>query len=194
MSKKDGKRFDLSAVFGRYKYVIMVAALGLVLLLWPWQGQGEEETVQPAVLPASGTGDIAELEEKMEKILAKISGVGRVDVLLTLESGGELVLATDSTLRYSGSPQNPDNYDRSSETVTVSGGNGTDVVVTQERSGKFRGALIVCDGGDNDKVRLKIVEAVCALTGLGADRVAVVRWGSGSSDTNAMLTGEEELS
>ena len=192
MSKKDGKRFDLSAVFGRYKYVILVAALGLVLLLWPWEEK--EETPQPAVAPAADKGDIAELEEKMEEILSKISGVGRVDVLLTLESGGELVLATDNTLRYSGSPQNPDNYDRSSETVTVSGGNGTDVVVTQERSAKFRGALIVCEGGDNDKVRLKIVEAVCALTGLGADRVAVVRWGSGSSDTGATLTGEEELS
>lgn len=192
MSKKEGKRFDLSAVFGRYKYVIAVAALGVVLLLWPWQEK--EETVQPAVQPTAGSSDIAELEEKMEKILSKISGVGRVDVLLTLESGGELVLATDSTLRYSGSPQNPDNYDRSSETVTVSGGNGTDVVVTQERSAKFRGALIVCDGGDNDKVRLKIVEAVCALTGLGADRVAVVRWESESSNTGATLTGEEELS
>ena len=29
----------------------------------------------------------------MEKILAEISGVGRVDVMLTLHSGSELVLA-----------------------------------------------------------------------------------------------------
>lgn len=189
MSKKEGKRFDLSAVFGRYKYVLLVAALGVVLLLWPWKEK--EETAQSAVQPAEVSSDVAELERKMEEILAKISGVGRVDVMLTLESGGELVLAADNTLRYSGSPQNPDNYDRSSETVTVSGGNGTEVVVTQERSAKFRGALIVCEGGDNDKVRLKIVEAVCALTGLGADRVAVVRWGS---EANAMTTGGEELS
>ena len=137
--------------------------------------------------------DVGKLEEQMEDILSKMNGVGRVDVLLTIESGGELVLATDSTLRYSGSPQNPDDYDRSSETVTVSGGNGTDVVVTQERSAKFRGALIVCEGGDNDRVRLAVVEAVCALTGLGADRVAVVRWGSDGASTNTILNSGEEL-
>lgn len=192
MSKREGKRFHIAELFGRYKYVIAVAAVGAVLLLWPWQE--EQEPVQPAAQPTTACRDLSDLEEQMEEILSKISGVGRVDVLLTLESGGELVLATDSTLRYSGSPQNPDDYDRSSETVIVSGGSGSEVVVTQERSGKFRGALIVCDGGDNDKVRLKIVEAVCALTGLGADRVAVVRWGSESSGANTLIGSGEELS
>ena len=192
MDRADGKRLNIVQTLGRYKYVILVAALGAVLLAWPKQesNAGNETPMQHL----SGESEVEKLEKKMEEILSKMNGVGRVDVLLTLESGGELVLATDSTLRYSGSPQNPDDYDRSSETVTVSGGNGTDVVVTQEKSAKFRGALIVCDGGDNDRVRLKIVEAVCALTGLGADRVAVVRWGSENLSTNTTLSSGEDLS
>lgn len=192
MSKEDGKRLNVFEVFGRYKYVLLVAALGAVLLLWPWQD--DERDTEESPVSATYVDNVRELEEKMEDILSKMSGVGRVDVMLTLECGEELVLASDSTLRYSGSPQNPNDYDRSSETVTVSGGTGTEVVVTQERSAKYRGALIVCDGGENDKVRLKIVEAVCALTGLGADRVAVVRWGSDGSSVNTSLTNGEELS
>lgn len=192
MGKEDGKRLNVLAAFGRYKYVLLVAALGAVLLLWPWQES--EPSGEEAVQVTDGMSDVRELEEQMEEILSKMNGVGRVDVLLTLESGGELVLASDSTLRYSGSPQNPDDYDRSSETVTVSGGNGTEVVVTQERSAKYRGALVVCDGGDNDNVRLRIVEAVCALTGLGADRVAVVRWGNENASVNTTLGNGEELS
>lgn len=192
MSREDGKRSKLAAVLDRYKFVIAAAVLGALLLLWPWNETDEE--IAAAVQPAAQQWDVSELEIRMEQILSKISGVGRVDVMLTLESGGELVLATDSNLRYSGSPQNPDNYDRSSETVTISGGNGTDVVITQERSAKFRGALIVCEGGDNDKVRLKIIEAVCALTGLGSDRVAVVRWGNESSGASTTAGSGEELS
>lgn len=192
MGNEDGKRLNLLTAFGRYKYVLLVAALGAVLLLWPWQ-ESEMETSGTAQV-ADGVSSVQKLEKEMEEILSKMSGVGRVDVLLTLESGGELVLATDSTLRYSGSPQNPDDYDRSSETVTVSGGNGSEVVVTQERSAKYRGALVVCDGGDNDAVRLRIVEAVCALTGLGADRVAVVRWGNENTSVNTTLSNGEELS
>lgn len=192
MGKEDGKRLNLRETFGRYKYVLLVAALGAFLLLLPRQEGGADQN-EPEQL-SWDVDAVRDLEKEMESILSKMSGVGRVDVMLTLESGGERVLATDSTLRYSGSPQNPDDYDRSSETVTVSGGNGTEVVVTQERSAKFRGALIVCDGGDNDAVRLRIVEAVCALTGLGSDRVAVVRWGNDSAGTNLTLENEEELS
>lgn len=192
MSKEDGKRWNLIEVFGRYKYVILVAGLGALLLLWPWQK--EDSGKEPITQTASHYDDIHDLELRMEEILSKMSGVGRVDVMLTVESGGELVLASDNTLRYSGSPQNPNDYDRSSETVTVSGGNGTEVVVTQERSPKYRGALIVCDGGDNDKVRLKIIEAVTALTGLGSDRVAVVRWGSEQQTINSSSSMGEDLS
>ena len=113
----------------------------------------------------------------MEEILSKISGVGRVDVMLTLHSGAELVLAQDASLRYSGSAQSPDSYERSTDTVTGSDG----VVVTQERYPQYRGDLVVCDGGGSDAVRLQVVSAVTALTGLGADRIAVVRWQGGGA-------------
>ena len=60
--------------------------------------------------------------------------------------------------------------------MTVGGAGGEDVVVTQERYPQYRGALVVCDGGGVDAVRLQVIEAVSALTGLGADRIAVVKW------------------
>ena len=52
------------------------------------------------------------------------------------------------------------------------------MVVTQERYPQYRGALVVCDGGGSDSVRLQIINAVSALTGLGTDRIAVVKWGA----------------
>ena len=192
MSRDDGRKIDLFAIFGRYKYVIAIAAIGALLLMWP---RASDEPGIGGESPLSvGLSDKDTLEAEIEEILAKMYGVGRVDVLLTLESGGEKVLASDSTLRYSGNPQNPNDYDRSSETVTVSEGGGTGVVVTQERSAKYRGALVVCDGGDNDKIRLKVIEAVCALTGLGSDRVAVVRWGSENVGAKTGVGLGEELS
>ena len=49
-------------------------------------------------------------------------------------------------------------------------------MVTQETYPQYRGALVVCEGGGNDAVRLQVIAAVSALTGLGSDRIAVVRW------------------
>ena len=170
-------------VLGRYKYVLMVVALGALLLAWPQRTKDSggisaaQETQEQ-----SQREELAELETAMEEILGKISGVGRVEVMLTLQSGSEKVLASDSSLQYSGSAQAPDDYNRSTETVIVSGGGDDSVVVTQERCPQYRGALVVCEGGGSDTVRLQVTEAVAALTGLGPDRIAVVRWQSGGTN------------
>ena len=170
-------------VLGRYKYVLMVVALGALLLAWPQRTKDSggisaaQETQEQ-----SQREELAELETAMEEILGKISGVGRVEVMLTLQSGSEKVLASESSLQYSGSAQAPDDYKRSTETVIVSGGGDDSVVVTQERCPQYRGALVVCEGGGSDTVRLQVTEAVAALTGLGTDRIAVVRWQSGGTN------------
>ena len=179
--RETGKRVKPLEILGRYKYVLLVAALGALLLAWP-QGR---ESGEAAALPEkedTAAGDLAAVETAMEEILGKISGVGKVDVMLTLQSGTEKVLATDTSLAYSGSVQAPDDYDRSTETVVVSGGGEDGVVVTQERCPQYRGALVVCEGGGSDGVRLQVTQAVAALTGLGTDRIAVVPWQSGAGE------------
>ena len=39
------------------------------------------------------------------------------------------------------------------------------------------GAAVVCDGASSAKVRLAVVRAVSAYTGLGSDRIAVLERG-----------------
>ena len=178
MDREDAKRKLTKPleILGRYKYVLLVVALGAALLAWP--GSRKPGGASPgSALPEAGSAapagreNLADTERAMEEILSKISGVGRVDVMLTLHSGGELVLAQDTSLRYSGPTQNPDTYERTSDTVSGTGG----VVVTQEKYPLYRGALVVCEGGGSDGVRLQVVEAVAAVTGLGSDRIAVIK-------------------
>jgi stage III sporulation protein AG len=40
---------------------------------------------------------------------------------------------------------------------------------------QYLGAIVVCQGADRSDVRLAIVEAVSALTGLGADKISVLK-------------------
>ena len=181
MEREKGKWMKPLEVLSRYKYVLIVVALGALLLAWP---QREKSTLPAAqdTKEESQQEALAQMETEMEEILGKISGVGRVEVMLTLQSSSEKVLASDTSLRYSGNVQAPSDYDRSSETVIVSGGGEDGVVVTQERCPQYRGALVVCEGGGSDAVRLQVTEAVAALTGLGTDRIAVVRWQSGGTN------------
>ena len=40
---------------------------------------------------------------------------------------------------------------------------------------EYRGAVIVCQGADQASVRLAIVQAVSNVTGLGADKISVLK-------------------
>ena len=180
MANDEGKRKLTAplAALNKYKYELLVAVIGAVRLLWPW----EKAESPPGESGPSGGEDLQKTEAAMEEILGKINGVGRVDVMLTLQSGSELVLAEEGSLRYSGDSRSPDSYERTNQPITDSGG----VVVTQEVYPRYRGALVVCDGGGSDSVRLQIINAVSALTGLGADRIAVVKWGAAEASAGSL--------
>ena len=169
-----GKTEGVRKLWDKYKYAALVVLIGAGLLLWPSgnsntgrSGSSAAETVLNA--------EAGDLQEQMEDILGTISGVGQVRVLLTLDSDGERQLAQDTELTYSGSAEAPEDYSRKSESVLTDGEeDGT--VVTRTLYPTYRGALVVCQGGDRADVRLAVTEAVASLTGLSADRITVAKW------------------
>lgn len=167
---EQGKK-KLRTVWDRCKYPLLIAALGAALLLLPGGGKGKTggdglSSQEPAAADVSGT------EARMEAILAQIEGVGQLKLMLTAQTGEERTLAQDMELRYSGDKNAPDSYERRLETVLAE---SDAPVVTQTVYPTWRGALVVCQGAEDAKVKLAVTEAVSALTGLGADRIAVVK-------------------
>ena len=117
--------------------------------------------------------DLEALEDRLADTLSQIEGAGRCEVLLTLESGTEQILARDSeTDREEGDDRQ--SLRRSTETVIVSrGGSAEEAVVVRQLYPVFRGAAVVCEGAGDPAVRLQVTRAVAALTGLGSDRIAI---------------------
>ena len=152
----------------RYKYALAAALAGIVLLSLPAAaGSRQEQDALPQQQDLAGA---------MEEILGAISGVGQVRVLLSVDSDGERELARDTEVRYSGSSAAPEDYARTSSTVLLEGETGDESLVVRTRYPTYRGALVVCTGGDDPKVRLTVTNAVMALTGLTSDCVTVAKW------------------
>lgn len=159
----------------RYKYVGLVLLAGLILLLWPG-GKKKTETDAAPTPPLKSVEEdfsVAALEEKLAQTLSKIQGAGEVSVMLTVQGGSRRVLAQDSKE----SREADGAYERQSETVVVSGGtgNGEGPVLIQQLYPRFQGAVVVSEGGGDASVRLKLMEAVSALTGLGTDKIAICK-------------------
>ena len=153
----------------KYSYVLLIAAVGIVLLLLPSGGRDSPETETPAQ-EEGASFDLDAFEKKLEHTLSQIEGVGTARVVLTLDSGSRQVLARNQERAGDGANSNT--------VVTVGRGSGSqEVVPLQTVAPEFRGALVVCPGGGNASVRLKLIEAVSAVTGLGSNRISVCAGG-----------------
>ena len=160
-------------LWDRYKYAILILLVGAGLLLWPGGSGHTAQTGQSEAPPAYTAAET--LRKDLEEILGQIQGVGTVRVLLTADSNGERQLAQNSELRYSGSTAAPEDYSRTSETVLLDLNDQEAPIVTRILYPTYRGALVVCQGGDRADVKLAVTEAVSALTGLSSDRVTVAK-------------------
>jgi stage III sporulation protein AG len=91
--------------------------------------------------------------------------------MLTRKDEGQTSYQSDSEIT-----QSADSTNTRSQTVFRSdGGYQQAPLVTKVSAPEYLGALIVCSGGEDPAVRLQLVKAVCSLTGLGSDRVTVLK-------------------
>lgn len=158
--------------FGKkYRYPCLVLLLGLVLLLIPTGENDDGEPVKSEV-QSSAEGEFAleEFTREAEELLSGISGAGPVRLLLTLDTDGMGTFLSDESSR-----QDESGHERETQTVLVEK-DGAETPVTVSRTYPvFRGAVAICPGGENSQVILSIKEAISSLTGLGMDKITVLK-------------------
>ncbi len=119
-------------------------------------------------------------EEQLKDILQKISGVGRVEVLITYEDHGRVVVEKDA----SASEELVQEADANGGTrTTTTSRNDVETVydskespyVVQEFSPVVQGILVVAEGGSNMTVKKQIQETIEALFGLDAHKISIMK-------------------
>ena len=143
-----------------YKFIALILGLGLLLMLLP-ERKTEQEVVQ--AVPESFVSQ----QDQLEAVLGQIKGVGRVRVLLTIAQGEQTLYVYDE--------DNSDTQDRKEAVVITDASRAQSGLVSQVLPPVYLGAVIVCQGGDLPAVRLAVVEAVGAATGLTADKISVLK-------------------
>ena len=147
----------------KYRYVALVLMVGLLLMVIPFNTKQKSET--QSTIAAVREADIT---EELTAILSKIHGAGKV--MLTIETGKNTVYQYDTDV--SGGEDGSLRQD----TVIVTDENRVQSGLIQHITApEYRGAIIVCEGADKPEVRLHIIEAVASVTGLGTDKITVLK-------------------
>ena len=92
----------LAKMLKKYKYAALVLLLGIALLLLP-SGKSKKEVQESKTVSAEldDDGYAALTEQRLTQMLSQIDGAGRVEVMLTLRTGGRTRYQTDTQLSES---------------------------------------------------------------------------------------------
>lgn len=157
-----GSKERIIVFFHRYRWAAVVVLAGLLLMALPQGGTTEGPDLPAETVPA------ASLEEKLETILSAMEGAGRVRVLLTEAKGERRHFQTDQDQHQSG--------DLKTDTVIITAQDRSQQGLVQRTDPPvYRGAVVLCQGADSARVRLAVVEAVAAVTGLTSDKISVLK-------------------
>jgi len=108
---------------------------------------------------------VSMLEIKLENVLSKISGAGKVSVMITVESGMETVLATKTNVTESNGKKITE------ETPIIVNGK---TVVLKENYPKIVGVLIIAEGANNFGVLRKIQDATLSVLDVDLKQVEIL--------------------
>ncbi len=155
----------------KYKYAVLVVLLGVALMLLPFGKKEETPEAEVQEDPLTDEAYAQTLEQRLEDMLCQVSGAGQVRVMLTLQTGSRTEYQTDTQISDSGTQSQEER-----KTVILSEGSAYDkAAVSAVQYPRFQGALILCQGADQSTVRLSLVNAVAALTGLSSGQITVIK-------------------
>lgn len=126
----------------------------------------------------TATNESDDLEKKLEQILSKMEGVGKVSVMITYSQGSEIIPMQNETTKSSkinetdsdGGTRTTEQVDSNKEVIYS---NGNKVETQTVKNPIAQGAIVIAEGASNAMVKTNIVSAVEAITGLATYKVQV---------------------
>lgn len=173
----DNKKFIINI------FIILVLSVILLIML---NGYTSNDKINSTTVIKESSNEYTNLvkddyeshiEDKLSEILSKLRGVGKVDVMVTLEDSIEKIPASNVTttkeitneLDSQGGTREISREDETIQVVNTS----NDVVVLKEVKPSIKGVIVVAEGAENSLVLETLYEAVKTVLGIAGNKVQI---------------------
>ena len=197
------KKISLKEI-GLPKLIMMFAAGILIIILLSFPGtfnfksnDDSKKTVTNTKIVQNDTNTtsydtntyITEKENKLKSILKKVSGIGNVEVMITLRASEKQVPLKDTPSTQEslnendgeGGSRTENNIKQEESTVTYTDENGDSVpYIIQKIEPQIEGVVVIAEGGDDPNVAMNIMDTAEVLFDVPANKVKVLKMVKGT--------------
>ncbi len=169
------KQIDFKKLFGQImntKAIIIIFIIGIVLILFPTKPlkeQGAKKSDEEKNFAYQ-----VKVQEELGALLSEVEGVGRAKVYITFEDDGKTLYAQDGQEKEEEKTGEKSIESEKSYVLKNDAGGGQSPLITEQKTPRPQGVLVVAEGAKNSNVKGEIVKAVRAVLGVLPHRIAVL--------------------
>jgi len=166
---------------GKKSQILLAGILALIMLIIFFNGMksssqsttGSENKQIEAETTTGSASYEKELEERLDRIISSIKGVGEVEVFVMTETSVETIYAGNEEQKSSGEGNNATTT-QSVEIVFEKNGSISTPIVSLEIYPEITGVLIVAEGVNDEKLRLLVINAVSVALNIENSKIEVL--------------------
>lgn len=167
---------------GKEKMIILLC-VGIVLVLSFPQNPGTvKETTTKEETTINNRDYEMYLEDKLERSLTKIKGLGKVCVIVKTKDNGEKIVKSDVVTNKRSEDESNSDMKSSTSEVSVSeevimekNDNKDAPYVTSIIHPKIEGVVIIAKGGDDPIIKSQVISAIEALFSIPSHKIVVLK-------------------
>ena len=126
----------------------------------------------------------SQMEDKLTGIIGKIEGVGKCEVMVTLESGVEYIYAVEETMNINETnnfegeevkKQSQQNNIQQKYIVVDAGSGKKEALLKTGKPPAIQGVVVVCEGAGSAVVQERVTQAITTALGISYGKVCVTK-------------------
>ncbi|MEG0541222.1 MAG: hypothetical protein RR461_11715 [Angelakisella sp.] len=173
---------------GQQNLIFIAGLAGILLIAFAqlpsWDNKAPPK--EPESQPVAESSYEEKLEKRLSEILGSIAGVGKVNVMVTLESGYGYEYAKENKVDsnrsaditpQAGQKTQEKNTTEESYVMLEASGGEEKPLVTKELSPQIKGVVVVCEGGGNAATISSIIETVKVAVNISSAQISVSKMG-----------------
>lgn len=166
------RRLTASGRDGMIRLLVIVGVVGVLLIaLSEWLPDRKKDTESTTAVTVTANQVEQALEQRITEVLSAVAGVGRCQVMVTLENGEQAVYAADTTRSAA-----TDGGESSSESyLAVDTAAGPVGLLLTRIQPTVRGVVVVCAGADDPAVCQRVQSVITTAFHISERRVCVVQ-------------------
>ena len=184
MDEPVGRKLHLTDLFHKKNALFFIGIAGIMLLFFSdLLFSNTKSTPKNAAaithVQTNAATYVENLETRLTETLNRVSGAGKVRVMITLDTTGENVYAQNeqTAAETKGEGENSEHKNtRESEQVLVNAADRSETPLLEtEWMPEIKGVAVVCEGGGDITVVKRITDLVAVVLGLSTNRICVTK-------------------